>query len=64
MQQQTKVNFYLSVPKILETETRFLDYLEAKLMVCRDRKEIALYNRAIRNQKKKIKALKMLIRFT
>jgi adenylylsulfate kinase-like enzyme len=59
----SKTKFYKSVPKILEIEKSFLEYLESKLLLCKDRNERVLYGKAIRNQLKKIKALEMLKQF-
>lgn len=59
----TRAKFYNSVPKILEHEQRFLDYLEARVLVCKIRKDRVIYNKAIKSQKIKIKALKILSQF-
>ena len=59
----TRTKFYKAVPKILEFEITFLDYLETRLLVCKDRKERVIYGKAIRNQRIKIKALETLKQF-
>lgn len=59
----TSVKFWKSVPKILAHEKEFLNYLEAKVLVCKVRKERVGYNQAIKRQKIKIKALETLTQF-